>query len=144
MKNSLITGEDTFFITLLATWLSVRINEWGAEHFLEFFILIIGILTFSILLAEIRHAFSINANPSLFNESSRRRSLLLRFLLILLLVIIVLYFTWNNKTYLQTIDKYIFCGIAILWSAFLIYEKISDYKFKSIKVPSGQDITQGN
>ncbi|WNS43867.1 hypothetical protein [Paenibacillus sp. MMS20-IR301] len=122
-----MTGEDSFFITMLATWLSVRINTWGDKNYLQLLFVVFGILCYQFIIVHIRHIVFIHTNPVYVQKgtsNSRNSSLIFT---IFVFVIISLYFSWKNTSYLKQTDIYIFVGVAVMWTAFPLTELISSY-----------------
>ncbi|MGO5009786.1 hypothetical protein [Bacillus wiedmannii] len=117
---NLINGEDTFFLTFLGAWVSVRIGAWGVDKPFYLIVLIIAILCFSIMIAQVRYWIN--------NGKSTEKSIKIysgAAIVIFAISIQYVYF----KNYLSSSDLYILIGIAVLWLLAALCEKHKYHNF---------------
>ncbi|MHA6481292.1 hypothetical protein ACX1C1_05215 [Paenibacillus sp. strain BS8-2] len=109
-----VNGLDTFFLTFIATWFSVRITKWaneGADSGLEYgalplISLIMGVFFFTMFISWIRDC----RYRGIFSFSS----LLLIIALIGLILNILVQVGWF-RGYIKAVDLHVFLCLAVLW-----------------------------
>ncbi|MEB9970867.1 hypothetical protein ACVCK3_20810 [Bacillus cereus] len=118
---NLINGEDTFFLTFLGAWVSVRIATWGVDKPFNLIMLIIAILCFSILIAQIR--FWIQNG-----KKNTQISIKLYSAGAFVFFIFSLQHLYYEK-YLSSSDLYVLGGLSILWIILALLENQKYHNF---------------
>lgn len=106
-----ITGEDGFFLTFIATWISVRFTYFNKgfviEHNWPLVILLCGILGLSIFVSQLRFWIS--------RRSINKATGILLGLGILQIIVNIYYFGWVNTEYLNKADVFAFYALGLMW-----------------------------
>lgn len=114
-----ITGEDGFFLTFIAAWISVRFSQFNKGVVIDLnwplLILLCGILGLSIFVSQLRFWIS--------KRSLNKATGVLLGFGILQIIVNIYYFGWYNTTYLDTADIFAFYALGFMWafSPFMSY-----------------------
>lgn len=114
-----MTSVDSFFLTVVSAWISVRLTEWlkGNKNFLDhmpFFILLVGILSAIVIISTVRKCLYCKEN----NQKDAQKGYKLYNLgAVIFLVVVIIYF-FNYHSFLSETDFCVIFGLAFLWLIF--------------------------
>lgn len=117
LKNYRLTNEDTFFITFLAAWSSIRQPLWQSDP-LNMIIIINCFFFYSVIIAQIKYLLTPKKEKSIIGITT--------ILYFLLFIFATCYIAWHEKKYLENYDICIIFTIGIMWTIFSVFETLSD------------------
>jgi len=138
-----ITGQDSFFITFVATWFSVRILIWSSSNdmslitykdIIPLFLLIVGLFSYCMINSWVR--LCISEKKILYNQS------LLIFGVIGLIITVTAHSS-EFRGYLKGPDIWLLIAVLVLWLFATIIEDV-DWEFKVVNRKNTSNSPSGN
>jgi len=129
-----ITGQDAFFLTFIAAWISVRINIWGQDKIAPLILLIMAIFFYTLFVGWLRDCLE---EKKFINSTFFFIPLLGIFSCCMLMI-------GFASDYLKSSDLSLLISIGLLWLFITFLEKVNfniDFTSRTSKREQSKDTT---
>lgn len=108
-----INGQDAFFLTFFAAWISVRIGNWGEHNIVALIILICAIFFFVLIIGWLRICLAEKKIVHTF----------LFYFSVVLLTFCVVFLAGFHKNYLKLVDIQLMIALGLIWAFIAFVER---------------------